>query len=241
VPLVIALDELGWTRTFLLTGLASVGYAVLLLRPEVAAPYRDAGAAADARAVHRPVAQVRAAWARRETRLGYWTHPSTMAPGGASVPVPATGGRLARPGRRCRGRRPRGPPPGGPGARGLGTPRDPPGLLDPPVHDGPGCGDLPGLGLPLPHRWAGLLRTPRRLPALALRRRQPRRELRRRATRRPPSAVAYADGAVHRDRLRAGDRRPRAVAGRPATGGGGDDRVRRARHRRPGLPGGLPH
>ncbi len=81
VPLVIALDELGWTRTFLLTGLASVGYAVLLLRPAVAAPYRDAGAAADARAVHRPVAQVRAAWARRETRLGYWTHQSTMAPG----------------------------------------------------------------------------------------------------------------------------------------------------------------
>src|SRR5690606_12181117 len=58
-----------------------VGRAYQCLRPAVASPVRDAGAAAAARAVHRPVAQVRAAWARRETRLGYWTHQSTMAPG----------------------------------------------------------------------------------------------------------------------------------------------------------------
>jgi len=80
VPLVIALDGLGWTRTFLLTGLTSVGYAVLLLRPAVAAPYREGPVTADP-VVRRPAEQVRAAWARRETRLGFWTHQATMAPG----------------------------------------------------------------------------------------------------------------------------------------------------------------
>lgn len=40
VPLVLALGTLGWTRTFLITGGISVAYALLLLRPAVAAPYR---------------------------------------------------------------------------------------------------------------------------------------------------------------------------------------------------------
>ncbi len=41
VPLVLALGALGWTKTFLITGGISVAYAVLLLRPAVAAPFRS--------------------------------------------------------------------------------------------------------------------------------------------------------------------------------------------------------
>jgi len=154
VPLVLALGGLGWTTTFAITGGTSLVYALLLLRPAVAAPYRQSHAADDADpdkgtepadhadpdkgtepaddaqpeksaelADHadreedaslerdaepatnakfeddaapdddgsakkssgpprRPAwAQVRAAWARPETRLGFWTHQATMTPG----------------------------------------------------------------------------------------------------------------------------------------------------------------
>lgn len=84
VPLVIALDDLGWTRTFLITGGISVGYALLLLRPAVAAPYREQGPAstAPAQSAAREAAEnVRSAWGRRETRLGFWTHQATMTAG----------------------------------------------------------------------------------------------------------------------------------------------------------------
>ncbi len=81
VPLVAALGWLGWTRTFAITAGASLVYALLLLRPAVAAPYR-AVPAVDVPAVpRRAVAEVREAWSRRETRLGFWTHQATMAPG----------------------------------------------------------------------------------------------------------------------------------------------------------------
>jgi len=141
VPLVLALGGLGWTTTFAITGATSLVYTLLLLRPAVAAPYRqtdpaDGGEPAgeggtgpddehsseraaepeqeradepeQERAAEpeqerggeshperddetakgtsspsrrRAWAQVRAAWARPETRLGFWTHQATMTPG----------------------------------------------------------------------------------------------------------------------------------------------------------------
>src|SRR5699024_538211 len=60
------------------------GYALLLLRPAVAAPYREQGAAstAPAQSAAREAAEnVRSAWGRRETRLGFWTHQATMTAG----------------------------------------------------------------------------------------------------------------------------------------------------------------
>lgn len=81
VPLAATLGWLGWTRTFAFTAAASLVYALLLLRPAVRAPYR-ALPSPDVPAVPRSaVADVRAAWARRETRLGFWTHQATMTPG----------------------------------------------------------------------------------------------------------------------------------------------------------------
>lgn len=57
VPLVLALGEFGWTRTFAVTGLMSVAYAVLLLRPAVAGrvrrPGRGASGTADGSASQR--------------------------------------------------------------------------------------------------------------------------------------------------------------------------------------------
>src|SRR5699024_10829630 len=46
VPLVLALGEFGWTPTFTVTGLMSVAYALLLLRPAVAARNRPGQPAA---------------------------------------------------------------------------------------------------------------------------------------------------------------------------------------------------
>src|SRR5690625_5011276 len=46
VPLVLMLDGLGWTKTFLITGATSCVYALLLFRPPVAAPYRETPALA---------------------------------------------------------------------------------------------------------------------------------------------------------------------------------------------------
>lgn len=93
VPLALALDDFGWTRTFAVTGVSSLVYALLLLRPAVAAPYRpptptiadstDSPGVPPRRAsvARQAVADVRAAWSRRETRLGFWTHQATMTPG----------------------------------------------------------------------------------------------------------------------------------------------------------------
>ena len=83
VPLVLTLDALGWTRTFAVTAVASLGYALLLLRPAVAAPFREVlpGEDTDRPGRLRALGDVRAAWARRETRLGFWTHQATMTPG----------------------------------------------------------------------------------------------------------------------------------------------------------------
>lgn len=81
VPLVVVLDAVGWTRTFVISGLASIVYTVLLLRPAVAAPYRSPAPPASQPAPQRlPVlAEVRATLSLRETQLGFWTHQATMA------------------------------------------------------------------------------------------------------------------------------------------------------------------
>ncbi|TGO05403.1 MFS transporter [Serinibacter arcticus] len=95
VPLVWALGEFGWTRTFLVTGATSLVYAVLLLRPAVAAPYKSA-AAHEAEVADREEVQprrgwggvlddVRASWRGtalgKGTQVGFWTHQATMASG----------------------------------------------------------------------------------------------------------------------------------------------------------------
>ncbi|MEE6272823.1 MFS transporter [Georgenia sp. MJ206] len=84
VPLVIALEDYGWTRTFAITGLTSVAYALLLLRPAIAAPYREVREPAQQpeRTSRRALADVAASWGRKETRLAFWTHQATMTPGG---------------------------------------------------------------------------------------------------------------------------------------------------------------
>jgi len=95
VPLVLLLDNFGWTKTFLITGATSCVYALLLLRPAVAAPYREprptpptqpAGEAENAGQATPSVIKeagqnMRASWRQPETRLGFWTHQSTMATG----------------------------------------------------------------------------------------------------------------------------------------------------------------
>ncbi|PWD51534.1 MFS transporter [Serinibacter arcticus] len=96
VPLVWALGEFGWTRTFLVTGATSLIYAVLLLRPAVTAPFRSTRAhlaeVAD-REAEAPtprgwagvLGDVRASWRGTElgrgTQVGFWTHQATMAGG----------------------------------------------------------------------------------------------------------------------------------------------------------------
>ena len=45
VPLTLMLADLGWGPTFAIAGGLSIGYALLLLRPAVAAPYREAESA----------------------------------------------------------------------------------------------------------------------------------------------------------------------------------------------------
>ncbi|WP_147916945.1 MFS transporter [Ruania zhangjianzhongii] len=82
VPLVLALGTLGWTRTFLITGGISVAYALLLLRPAVAAPFRtDPGPITAAAAEPEARGTLGSAWSRRENRLGFFLHQSTMTAG----------------------------------------------------------------------------------------------------------------------------------------------------------------
>lgn len=100
VPLVVVLDEFGWTRTFAITGATSLVYGLLLLRPAVSAPFRETAPSASEEtgtepsegdpparpaprkpSVRETVANVPASWRRPETRLGFWTHQATMVTG----------------------------------------------------------------------------------------------------------------------------------------------------------------
>jgi len=75
VPLVIALDTWGWSHTFIASGLASIVYAVLLVRPAV----RPAPDAPEELTPARGP-RARGVWARPEVRLGFWTHLATLHP-----------------------------------------------------------------------------------------------------------------------------------------------------------------
>lgn len=79
VPLVIALGHWGWTTTFLVAGLTSIAYSLLLLRPAVADRHqRSAGFRT------RPTFEwdlVVTTWKTPETRLGFWTHQATLSAG----------------------------------------------------------------------------------------------------------------------------------------------------------------
>ena len=84
VPLALALGTVGWTRTFVVTGAVSIVYALLLLRPAIAAPFR--GPPPPASQTGPPgwrgvMANVRATLSLRETQLGFWTHQATMSAG----------------------------------------------------------------------------------------------------------------------------------------------------------------
>ncbi len=92
VPLTLVLGGLGWGPTFAIAGGISLSYALLLLRPAVAAPYRERGTdaavsipgAEDTGAYgpvggHRVLGQVRKAWRHPAGRLGFWIHFSAMA------------------------------------------------------------------------------------------------------------------------------------------------------------------
>lgn len=81
LPLTGLLHGLGWGPTFGVAGGISIAYAVLLLRPATAAPFRDA----EERAGTGPVAgrrvwtEVRTAWRLPSGRLGFWVHFTCMA------------------------------------------------------------------------------------------------------------------------------------------------------------------
>lgn len=97
VPLSLALHEFGWARTFAVTGATSLVYALLLLRPAIAAPYLAGTAPASAagsgtendddgasqggtRQVLRTIAQTwRGQELGRGTQVGFGVHQATMA------------------------------------------------------------------------------------------------------------------------------------------------------------------
>lgn len=99
VPLTLALGQFGWTPTFAVTGATSVVYALLLLRPAVAAPYKEAAPSSASasseghdgatplprRGLRWVLAEISAAWRGGElgkgTQLGFWTHQATMTSG----------------------------------------------------------------------------------------------------------------------------------------------------------------
>lgn len=95
VPLVAMLDGLGWKYTFAITGGTSLVYGLLLLRPAVAAPYRELPPTRTTEilssdrpegerspsAIREAAYNMRAAWGMPETRLGFWTHQTTLATG----------------------------------------------------------------------------------------------------------------------------------------------------------------
>ncbi len=81
LPLTGLLHGFGWQATFGVAGGISVVYALLLLRPSTAAPFR----AAEERAATGPVAgrriltEVKSAWRLPSGRLGFWVHFTCMA------------------------------------------------------------------------------------------------------------------------------------------------------------------
>lgn len=81
VPLVLVLGQIGWVRTFAITGGVSIVYALLLLRPAVAAPYREVTGTSDA-VRQGLLRQVGSTWRGGEhgpgTQVGFWTHQATM-------------------------------------------------------------------------------------------------------------------------------------------------------------------
>jgi sugar phosphate permease len=79
VPLTLMLTDLGWGPTFAIAGGLSLGYALLLLRPAVAAPYREAEGPAGPVGGREVLTQVKHAWKLPAGRLGFWIHLSTMA------------------------------------------------------------------------------------------------------------------------------------------------------------------
>ena len=79
VPLTLMLTDLGWGPTFAIAGGLSLGYALLLLRPAVAAPFREAEAATGPVGGREVLTQVKHAWKLPAGRLGFWIHLSTMA------------------------------------------------------------------------------------------------------------------------------------------------------------------
>lgn len=95
VPLALAFSTWGWTRTLAFAGGVSLGYALLLLRPAMAAPFRERAVrpSTNGRApVPAPrlrarlgslLGDVRRTWGIPEIRLAFWTHAATMATGTA--------------------------------------------------------------------------------------------------------------------------------------------------------------
>src|SRR6476660_3436982 len=79
VPLTLMLTDLGWGPTFAIAGGLSLSYALLLLRPAVAAPYREAESADGPMGGREVLRQVMHAWKLPAGRLGFWIHLSTMA------------------------------------------------------------------------------------------------------------------------------------------------------------------
>ncbi len=79
VPLTLMLADMGWGPTFAIAGGLSLGYALLLLRPGVAAPYRQAEGPSGPIGGRQVLQQVKHAWTLPAGRLGFWIHLSTMA------------------------------------------------------------------------------------------------------------------------------------------------------------------
>ena len=81
LPLTSLLHGIGWGPTFALAGGISLAYALLLLRPATAAPFRER----DERSAAGPIqgarvwTEVKQAWQLPSGRLGFWVHLTTMA------------------------------------------------------------------------------------------------------------------------------------------------------------------
>ena len=79
VPLTLMLAGLGWSTTFAIAGGLSLAYTLLLLRPGIAAPYRQAERMDAVPGRRRVLKDVAGAWRLPAGRLAFWVHLSTMA------------------------------------------------------------------------------------------------------------------------------------------------------------------
>ena len=79
VPLTLMLSGFGWSTTFAIAGGISLAYALLLLRPGVAAPYAHPVRTDGVPGGRRVLRDVRGAWRLPAGRLAFWVHLSTMA------------------------------------------------------------------------------------------------------------------------------------------------------------------